>query len=210
MEEKLFDPKEQEPIFCDFWKNIFTSNDPDENNFNHDFIKIIEDSLADRIDLTTPYNHSNLIRLHNNDCTPITITEITDIIKSLKPKAPGPNGITAQQLKHLPENMRQYLTDNFNHSLSKGYFPDKYKEAIMIMIPKTGTGGTLVKDKRPISLLNVDGKIYDKLLNRRLTTYLEDNDLQNIRQHGFRRNRGTQTATMTLHVNISKHRGQKH
>ena len=98
--------------------------------------------------------------------------------------------------------MQQYLTDIFNHSLSKGYSPDKYKEAIMIMISKTGTGGTLVKDKGPISLLNVDGKIYDKLLNRRQTTYLEDNDLYNIRQHGFRRIRGTQTAIMTLHENI--------
>ena len=207
-DEKLYDQKEQEPIFRDFWKNIFTTNDPDENNFNHDFIRNIEDRLEDIIDLTTPYITSDLNRLHNNDCTPITITEVTDIIKSLKPKAPGPNEITAQQLKHLPENMRQYLTDIFNHSLSKGYFPDKYKEAIMIMIPKTG--GTQVKDKRPISLLNVDGKIYDKLLNRRLTTYLEDNDLQNTRQHGFRRNRGTQTAIMTLHENISKHLGQKH
>jgi len=80
----------------------------------------------------------------------------------------------------------------------------------MTLIPKPGTSGTTVKQKRPISLLNVDGKILDKILNRRLTAHLDDNDLQNDRQHGFRRNRGTQTALLTLHETISKHLGQRH
>ena len=106
--------------------------------------------------------------------------------------------------------MTQYLTDIFNHSLIAGYFPDIYKEATMTLIPKPGTAGTAVKDKRPISLLNVDGKLFDKILNRRLTTHLEDNNLQNDRQHGFRKNRGTQTALLTLYETISKHLGQRH
>ena len=75
----------------------------------------------------------------------------------------------------------------------------------MTLIPKAGTSGTAVKDKRPISLLNVDGKLLDKILNNRLYTFLEENDLQNERQHGFRRNSGTQTAILTLHETISKH-----
>ena len=52
----------------------------------------------------------------------------------------------------------------------------------MTLIPKAGTSGTAVKDKRPISLLNVDGKLLDKILNNRLYTFLEENDLQNERQ----------------------------
>ena len=80
----------------------------------------------------------------------------------------------------------------------------------MTLIPKAGTSGTAVKDKRPISLLNVDGKLLDKILNKRLYTFLEENNLQNERQHGFRRNRGTQTAILTLHETISKHLSLKH
>ena len=106
--------------------------------------------------------------------------------------------------------MTQYLTDIFNHSLTAGYFPDIYKEATMTLIPKPGTAGTAVKDKRPISLLNIDGKLFNKILDRRLTTHLEDNNLQNDRQHGFRKNRGTQTALLTLYETISKHLGQRH
>ena len=67
-----------------------------------------------------------------------------------------------------------------------------------------------VKDKRPISLLNVDGKLLDKILNRRLTDYLVDNDMMNCRQHGFRAHRGTQTAIATLHESIARHLGQRH
>ena len=32
-EIKLFDPRQQEPIFREYWKNIFTSEDPNDNNF---------------------------------------------------------------------------------------------------------------------------------------------------------------------------------
>ena len=83
--------------------------------------------------------------------------------------------------------MTNFLTEIFNHSLSAGYFPNSYKHATMTLIPKAGTSGTAVKDKRPISLLNVDGKLLDKILNKRLYTFLEENNLQNERQHGFRR-----------------------
>ena len=120
----------------------------------------------------------------------------------MKHKAPGPNKLTANQLKNLPPNMTNFLTEIFNHSISAGYFPNSYKHATMTLIPKAGTSGTAVKDKRPISLHNVDGKLLDKILNERLYTFLEENNLQNERQHGFRRNRGPQTAILTLHETI--------
>ena len=128
----------------------------------------------------------------------------------MKHKAPGPNKLTANQLKNHPPNMTNFLTEIFNHSLSAGYFPNSYKHATMILIRKAFISGTAVKDKRPILLLNVDGKLLDKILNKRLYTFLEENDLQNERQHGFQRNRGTQTGILTLHETISKHLSLKH
>ena len=47
---------------------------------------------------------------------------------------------------------------------------------------------------REISLLETHGKVFGKILNRRLTDYLEENEFMNARQHGFRRKRGTGTA----------------
>ena len=120
--------------------------------------------MNDRIDRTVHYGNSDLARLDNNQCPPITATELTDVIKAMKHKAPGLNRLTAHQLKNLPDNMT-------------------YKEATMTLIPKPGTAGTTIIDKGRISLLNVDGKLFDKILySRRLTTYLKDYNLQNDRQ----------------------------
>ena len=195
-DERLYYPQRQEPVFRQFWQNVFTDEDPDNNNFDYDSIQQIEDLMNDRINRTVPYDNSDLTRLDNNQC--FTMIELIDVIKAMKHKASGLNKLTAHQLKNLPDNMTQYLTDIFNHSLTAGYFPDNYKEATMTLIPKPWTAGTAVKDKRPISLLIVDGKLLNKILNRRLTTHLKDNNLQNDRQHGFRKNRGTQTALLTL------------
>ena len=55
--------------------------------------------------------------------------ELKNIIGRLKNKAPGPNGLTAKQIKALPVIMIQYPNDIFNNSLSAGYFPDIYKKS---------------------------------------------------------------------------------
>ena len=203
-EIKLYDPRQQEPIFRDYWKNIFTSEDPNDNNFDYEFTENIENQLDGRTERITPHNNSDINRLNINNCPPISHTEVTDVIKAMKHKAPGPNKLTANQLKNLPPNMTNFLTEIFNHSLSARYFPNSYKHATMTLIPKAGTSGTAVKDKRPISLLNVDGKLLDKILNKRLYTFLKENNLQNERQHD------TQTAILTLHETFSKHLSLKH
>ena len=57
----------------------------------------------------------------------------------MKHKAPGPKKLTAKQLKNLPPNMTDFLTEIFNHALSAGYFPNSYEHATMTLIPKAGT-----------------------------------------------------------------------
>ena len=207
---KLYSSAEQEPVYRRHWESIFSADDPAENYYNHDHIETIEQFMQDRRDRVVPFHHGDLGRLDPVQCPPIAMVELNLVIAQAKHKAPGPNKITAHQLKNLPSNYRKLLLHIFNQSLSAGYFPDVYKKAEMILIPKSGTPGTSVKDKRPISLLNVDGKLLDKILNRRFTDYLEDNDMTNCRQHGFRAHRGTQTAIATLHESIARHLGQRH
>ena len=144
-EIKIYDPRQQEPIFRDYWKNIFTSEDPNDNNFDYEFTENIENQLNERTERITPHN-SDINRLNINNCSPISHTEVTDVIKAMKHKAPGPNKLTANQLKNLPPNMTNFFTEIFNHSLSAGYFPNSYKHATVTLIPKAGTSGTADKD----------------------------------------------------------------
>ena len=177
--KRIYDAKTRETIARNHCMTIFDGIDHDENNFDYDFIDRIETNILDKNELVSPLETSDLARLNPTALLRITKTEIEATIRQLKHKAHGPNGIAARQLKGLSDKMTLYLTDIFNHALTAGYFPDVYKTATMILIPKAGTFGATVKDRRPISLLNLDGKLLDKILNRRLVRFLDNNNQQN-------------------------------
>ena len=99
--------------------------------------------------------------------------------------------------------MIQNLAIIFNASLAIGYYPQQFKNSIMIFIPKEGKSPIEHINYRPISLLNIPGKILEKIFNNRILQHLEMNNLQNPRHHGFRKNRGTHTAIAILSEFIS-------
>ncbi|ROT62497.1 putative RNA-directed DNA polymerase from transposon X-element [Penaeus vannamei] len=87
-----------------------------------------------------------------------------------------PTSITPQRprLRHI-----------FNASLATGYFPDKFKHATVTLIVKSGKSAHEVGNYHPISLLEVPGKLLERLITRRLITHLENNK-HNSKQYGFR------------------------
>ena len=111
--------------------------------------------------------------------------------------------ITTLLLKNLLPNMVYYLIYIFNQSISAGYFSNSFKHARMIFIPKSNKSQYSIQNYRPISLLDVQGKILDKIINNRLTRHLELHRLTNDRLRGFRKHRGTHTALALFHKTIS-------
>jgi hypothetical protein len=71
-------------------------------------------------------------------------------------------------LKELPTLGFQYLTQLFNAMLLHGYFPAQWKVAQMILIPKPGKPPHAPSSYRPISLLPIASKVFEKLLLNRL------------------------------------------
>ena len=202
---KLHTPQEKEVLFRKHWTKIFTADDDEDNNFDYDFITDIERQLDRDFDQIKTLDYGDVTRLNAN-CPPITMTELKATLRTFKQKAPGPTGITALHLKNLPPNMLDLLLYIFNNALSAGYFPDSLKTAKIIFIPKGNTSQYDVKNYRPISLLDVHGKLFDKILNTRLTNFLDRHNLTNTRQHGFRRNRGTHTALALFYETLSNNR----
>ncbi len=72
--------------------------------------------------------------------TAITDAEIRYIIKSFENNTPGESRINKLILKNTPDIGINKLKNIFNHALSMGYFPDKFKTAIIKSIPKTKHG----------------------------------------------------------------------
>lgn len=74
-----------------------------------------------------------------------------------------------------------------------GYFPDRFKTAITELIPEPHTDHTIPVNYRPVSLLDVPGKIVKKIINKKLRLYLETKNELPETQHGFRGQKGTDT-----------------
>jgi len=80
-----------------------------------------------------------------------------------------------------------------NRSLQEGIFPDNWKEAIVVPIPKV-RGTRKVEEFRPINKLPIYEKTLEIIVHRQLVDYLESNKLINECQSGFREKHSCETA----------------
>ena len=84
------------------------------------------------------------------------------------------------------ERFPRLLTSLYNGCLRKGCFPNRWKKARIIPLTKPGKGNCNDTSKyRPIRLLNVGGKVLEKLLISRIMYFLNSKDLLNPNQFGF-------------------------
>ncbi|GFW73556.1 RNA-directed DNA polymerase from mobile element jockey [Trichonephila clavipes] len=73
----------------------------------------------------------------------------------------------------------------------EGYFPEAWKHAIITLLPKNGKDNKLAINYRPISLLSAIGKIFEKIILKRIKQYADANNCIPDFQHGFREERST-------------------
>ena len=99
---------------------------------------------------------------------PIPPFSLVEVSKCNNHKAPGFDLITAQILKELPQEAIVLLTFIYNSMLRLTYFPVLWKFAQLIMLPKPGKPPQNVTSYRPISLLPLLSKIFEKLFLNRL------------------------------------------
>jgi hypothetical protein len=119
---------------------------------------------------------------------PVTPKEVALEIKTninIK-KAPGYDLITGEILKNLPRKGIVKLTNLINASFRLKYVPMCWKVAEVIMIPKPGKQVNVVTSYRPISLLPMISKLYEKLLLKRLKPIIEEKRIIPLHQFGFR------------------------
>ena len=99
------------------------------------------------------------------------------------------------------------LTNILNLSITTSEFPDAWKNATVVPIPKAGDKSK-VGNYRPISLLPLPGKILEKIINTQVSNHLEQTEYFTERQHGFRTNRSTIHAILQMvnQINISRNK----
>ena len=128
--------------------------------------------------------------------------ELLDAIKQSHDSATGPDEIHYQMLKHLPESSLQALLGIFNHIWTTGDFPEDWRLATVIPIPKPGKDHAEPTNYRPIALTSCLCKTLERMINKRLIWYLESNNLLSRYQSGFRAGRSTNDNLVKLETFI--------
>lgn len=121
----------------------------------------------------------------------ITIEEFNWAISKLKAnKPPGTDGYPSEWYKIFRPQVIPILLNCFNHILRIGEAPRSWREAVISVIPKEGKDKKECSSYRPISVLNVDYKLFASILSKRLEVIIPE--LVDLDQTGFIQNRQTQ------------------
>lgn len=141
-----------------------------------------------------------------DDYPEFTENELKTALKKLKKHgAPGKDGLTGEVLQLLANGcgyFEKYLKI-FNECLKWSTFPESWKEAMVMLIPKGEEYDTSeAKAWRPISLTSNMAKILERLIVQRLTHYLETSGCLAINQHAYRKGTSTTTAINQLVTKI--------
>ena len=115
----------------------------------------------------------NLLRLNQEEIgninRPITSTEIETVIKNLPTnKSPGPEGFTGKFYQTFREELTPVLLKLFQNIAEGRTLPNSFTEATITLIPKPDKDVTKKEIYKPISLMNIDAKILNKILANRI------------------------------------------
>ena len=116
---------------------------------------------------------------------PITKEELYKAVKRLNNgKACGDDLVTNEMLKSAVNVLEEPILNLFNMCLNTGVYPDKWCSGHIIPLHKSGTR-TDVNNYRPITISSCFGKLLNSILNDRIVSYLDNNNLMSNVQIGF-------------------------
>ena len=123
------------------------------------------------------------LKLHNISVTPKMVRKVVMNLDLLK--ASGPDCIPVVVLKNCEPELSYILVELFNKCLKKSCFPDCWKVSSVVPIFKNFGERSTAKNYRPVSLLSVVSKLFEKVVNNRIVDHQKKCGFSDF-QYGFR------------------------
>lgn len=147
-------------------------------------------------------------RQHKEDINILKINIAAAIRRSsMKNSAPGPDGVPNKLLSIIYESIPCLIEDCIKTCLEEGSFPECWKKAHLVLLPKPNKSTTSASAFRPICLLDGFGKVLERVILTRLMSHIESRVFgKNLSylQFGFRAGRSTSDALRTLRALIEE------
>ena len=204
---EVINKRKARPSFPSSFKsgnNILSDPSDIANSFCKYFTNVGPD-LARKIPNTNISFHSFL----NSGCNksiflrPTNANELQEICNLFKTgKSPGYDNISMYVIKRSFDLLAEPLANIINVSLSMGIFPNKLKIAKIIPVFKTGEQNSFT-NYRPISLLTNFSKFFEKVMQKRLISFIERHEILYKFQFGFRSKHSTSHSLISLVNNIA-------
>ena len=169
------------------------------NSFNKFYVNI-GPSLSQKNSQTYDIQPTDYIMRnipHSIHLYEVSENELIKIIKNLKNSSHGPDGIRTDIFKETYQLFLSPLLHLLNLSIKQGYFPNELKVARVTPIFKGGDPME-IKNYRPVSILNIFSKVYEKVMYSRLFDFLNKNNVLYNLQFGFRNKYSTSAALIYL------------
>jgi hypothetical protein len=121
------------------------------------------------------YDHPKLNQEDINHLKrPITQNEIEASIKRLpKKKSPAPNGFSAEFYQTFKEELIPILLKLFHEMEREGKRPNMFYEPSITLIPKSVKDTSKKENYRPISLMNIEAKILNKIMANQIEQHIK-------------------------------------
>lgn len=174
---------------------ILTDNDVAKKFLDHNFPKSIES-------LILPFAKSNRSQ-------EFTMKELKQVIQNSKNTAPGVDKINYELIKSLNEDKLEKFLQLLNSEFRNETYPEIWKLAKIIGIPKQNTNIDRYENLRPISLLSIPAKILDKMILNRMTTIANNCNLVPANSFGFIRGRSINELFVNVLQQIEENKKTK-
>jgi hypothetical protein len=196
------DPKEFYKIFK-VTKRRENNVPPVEDFFNY-FSELTRDESTDTVpninfdDIVEQVGNDDMLNGRFNE------DEINKSIKQLKNnKAAGSDKIINEYIKSTAHILLPFYVRLFNILLDHGVYPEEWLTGIIIPIYKNKGSNLSPENYRPITLLCCCSKLFTNVLNNRLNTFIEQNDIMSEAQAAFRKGYSTIDHLFTLNTLIN-------
>ena len=185
--------------FKDERDTIITDTKEIANRFNKFFTNIGSDLAKKNYSGTK--NHKTYLDTpinKNFNFTQVTVRNVNDILESLPSKtSSGYDGLSLKLLKSIKHIILEPLTLIINQMINTGIFPDKLKIVKAIPIYKKGDEAVF-SNYRPISLLPLISKVFEKVIFKQLYSYFKNEKIFNAGQYGFKSGHSTELAVLEI------------